>query len=751
MRISENSVIPHRSSGDRLELYWIRSWRETTRTAVDDSRSGCRGRHCESVLAFTGSGLLALVLGRSARHLLAEEHALQASTAEDCCYPRRKMDVTRKNFIEALAYVESLLPEATFACIDLEFTGLGSTRPSQLDTPAVRYATVREDADKFPPIQFGLALFKRARDPTSTDQTERPEADQDDANGRGLPQAHWQVTSFNFNVLPRASYYPPRMRYPVLDRIFNFQASTIQFLSSAGFNFMKLFEDGISWMLPEHEQTYREHVASVLQKKRTRPEVKAASRENAGNDDNRKLRLRWEQLIAEWLNELKHASPAKQQSVQVRAFSLPRLAYERHFVFDYIRTTHPRIAASTMSGQEGTQVKLQLYPTIEDAQSRQEEMLLEEVEHEVSRSVAFRLVVDAMRRAKIPIIVHNGLMDLVKVYANFVGPPSESMLSFKTAFQEAFPVMYDTRWMLQQECDRHESIRKLVDANKVRGIRETRRVLTDEARKLGILKATPIVRTFVPTGKLSSNGKRIGAAFIKKDGGELGYEIFGTVPEVQQKPDVHGFGRYAEEDSARFEHEAGFDALETGLLFLLFLEMQNQSAMDSMTPGVSLGDLNGALNQIYLGSCGGYRRIDLQGGDAPEENVFFRTGNGIVVTVNADQGKNGNSKIATPRHFREVLSTVTKGTQFEGGRSLYFPSGPTTFLALLHRSKEEEGTPQAVAVGGKRDREDDLSNEAMRQQIQKVIDNGRLVGATIVRYEDAVGNGELSSKSRRVV
>ena len=72
------------------------------------------------------------------------------------------MHVTKQNFDEVIENIEMYLPTAAFVAIDEEMTGISMDEQSCYsmgDTPAKRYAKMREVASRYNIIQFGMALF----------------------------------------------------------------------------------------------------------------------------------------------------------------------------------------------------------------------------------------------------------------------------------------------------------------------------------------------------------------------------------------------------------------------------------------------------------------------------------------------------------------------------------------------------------------------------------------------------------------
>jgi hypothetical protein len=74
------------------------------------------------------------------------------------------MNVTVKNFNETFPKVKEAIDKADFLAFDLELTGLHwdkEAQPNVMDDISIRYQKVRETANNFAIIQFGLCCFSR--------------------------------------------------------------------------------------------------------------------------------------------------------------------------------------------------------------------------------------------------------------------------------------------------------------------------------------------------------------------------------------------------------------------------------------------------------------------------------------------------------------------------------------------------------------------------------------------------------------
>eukprot|EP00058_Branchiostoma_floridae_P020629 XP_002606119.1 hypothetical protein BRAFLDRAFT_125118 [Branchiostoma floridae] len=140
------------------------------------------------------------------------------------------MEITRHNFKQVIDQVSEAVDEASFLCIDGEFTGLNNGPALHgFDTPQERYDKLRKGSLDFLFVQFGLCAFKY--------ETE---------------ESRFVARPFNFYIFPR----PLNRNAP--DCRFLCQASSLHFLASQGMDFNKVFRDGIPYLSPVDEQQMRD-------------------------------------------------------------------------------------------------------------------------------------------------------------------------------------------------------------------------------------------------------------------------------------------------------------------------------------------------------------------------------------------------------------------------------------------------------------------------------------------------------------
>ncbi|XP_065299675.2 poly(A)-specific ribonuclease PARN-like isoform X3 [Dermacentor albipictus] len=151
----------------------------------------------------------------------------------DVAVPRTTMEVTAKNFQEQFGQLKAAVENASFVAVDCEFTGLHLDRSTHAyDTPEERYRKLRETSLDFLVVQVGVCTF------------------QYDKEKHG-----YNYKAFNFYVCPKQTVKGAP------DRMFQCQASSLQFLSQHGFDFNKLFSQGVSYLKAEEAAQLRESLS----------------------------------------------------------------------------------------------------------------------------------------------------------------------------------------------------------------------------------------------------------------------------------------------------------------------------------------------------------------------------------------------------------------------------------------------------------------------------------------------------------
>lgn len=516
------------------------------------------------------------------------------------------------------------------------------------------------------------------------------------------PPPGWISIPFNFNIHPRAVYYPPQERYPIIDKTFRMQASTVTFLGTHGFDFNRNFHEGVSWLRPVDEAFLRNHVSNIL-KRRHNPK-QSSWHANKSQEDIKTVEDVYKKISA-WVIEDKRphqqqrepsdSSSSVPDDPKITLIPYPAQPGARRMIFELVRDKFPYISVSIRRVGPKLYFRLALFTTSDLAEKDRKRNHHNEVDDFVRPRVGIRNAIDLLRQHKVPIVVHHGLMDLAKLYGNFVGDLPPQLSDFKKKFAEAFPRMFDTRSAMERVSDWNVDVGEFLPRDPfvrhemcdyVKGMREVAR-----ARKLHHISSFD---TFIPTCALQKVDDPASALLIDR----IDHMV---IPEFardwQTDGDRFGFGRYLLHSSKGFRHEAGNDALETGKLFVLIQAILGSNQNDAEL-----------WNKIHLSSCGGFRHIDIKQNEISGDMNDWLLANVVIVKGLWDEK-------GRDHRCRKILRRLTKNTIFDGNSNFVIVS-KTIFVGLLRR--KENGDDTFVA-----------------DEVKKVIDNGSNLKLDVFRYE----------------
>lgn len=139
------------------------------------------------------------------------------------------MDVTRSTFLDVLPEIEEAVAKCDFLSIDEELSGLRKGRGGDVfDLQEERYRKMRDACMGYSIIQFGLSCFRKQEGDTNS----------------------YLCHTFNIFIFPYKVLGLPRQP----EKNVELQASAVLFLRSHGFDFNRLFDEGISFLTLREEQ-----------------------------------------------------------------------------------------------------------------------------------------------------------------------------------------------------------------------------------------------------------------------------------------------------------------------------------------------------------------------------------------------------------------------------------------------------------------------------------------------------------------
>uniref|UniRef100_A0A182JQ87 Poly(A)-specific ribonuclease RNA-binding domain-containing protein n=1 Tax=Anopheles christyi TaxID=43041 RepID=A0A182JQ87_9DIPT len=310
--------------------------------------------------------------------------------------------------------------------MDCEFTGLASDRTIfPFDTPEEVYLKMVENSPQYIIVQFGLCAFR----------VEPPGEEEEDAQ----PRVSYKC--YNFYCYPKGR-----------TNVFSCQGESMRFLADNGFDFNRLFREGLSYANEAEEQRYR---ADLKDRQATRAANILAAAESELTEEDPKA--------GETNDVNKIPVPAEhQQQVDDTAASIEEFlqsdrqelivgncnAFQRKLIYQMIEQRYQRkISTSTVSIENNQKaIKVERKRSTEEEQAMDEQRRTRENE-DLETNVGLSLVLQELAKTRKLIIGHNMLLDLFYVLRQFFRPLPADYQEFKKLTKEYFPLLLDTKYL----------------------------------------------------------------------------------------------------------------------------------------------------------------------------------------------------------------------------------------------------------------------------------------------------------------
>ncbi|CAO3595265.1 unnamed protein product [Absidia cylindrospora] len=448
------------------------------------------------------------------------------------------MEILKKNFEASLPTIRAALLDADFISINAEFTGLFTpdAKFSSLDDIQRRYSKAHHHIQSYTIVQYGVCAFKQ----TASGITAKP---------------------FNFYV------YGGDTDNIQSNRNFLSNASSLSFLQSNRFDFNKLIDQGIPFYNYAEERslftTNSGH--DIIGRHPATPDTSL-------NKHSRSFIELLRNNLAIWLQK----GATNPLVVSTNNGHQKKLVYQelQHGRYNGFLKGIPRDTRNMHVVKIKSEDRFEKSPK--------------------SPTLNFRHVIEAIKEAKCPVVIHNGMYDVCHTVDQFWHNLPEQASDFKKLVNTMWNTVVDTKYMAEF----HPILQKCFNSTVLGSLFNT---VEEELRNGG-----HVIRM------------------------------------------ADGFDRYSVEGNPNSSHEAGYDAYMTGVIYLGFVHYikekeeeeqakisqgngANNKTNDVSTSTTSSKDslfMNESItpfyNKIFLMRCD-QPYIDLQGEEKIERNRFFLT------------------------------------------------------------------------------------------------------------------------------
>ncbi|XP_057975352.1 poly(A)-specific ribonuclease PARN [Malania oleifera] len=355
-------------------------------------------------------------------------------------------NVTRSNFDAALADLRRLVRAADFVSVDLEMTGVTSApwRESfEFDRYDVRYLKVKDSAEKFAVIQFGVCPFR------------------------------WDHSKQSFTAHPHNFYIFPRPECPVDGSSYEFlcQTTSIDFLAKYQFDFNLCIHEGISYLSRGQEGEALRRMSLAYG-----DEISESWCDLKGVQDTPLIRMadvffveRMKNRINEWhcaiLRNRNHMCQSQDSSNDSKkqfqtifykmrpAFMLNGFtSHQLRLIQLVIKKHFGDLAYVRVSGENSCLEHLIVHTDSEDDRRALmkdvKDELRKEAEKKIKAAAGFRHVIDLLSSEQKLIVGHNCFLDIAHIYSKFLGPLPLTAEEFVSSVHKYFPSIIDTKILL---------------------------------------------------------------------------------------------------------------------------------------------------------------------------------------------------------------------------------------------------------------------------------------------------------------
>ncbi|XP_060523091.1 poly(A)-specific ribonuclease PARN-like [Cylas formicarius] len=321
------------------------------------------------------------------------------------------MEVTQSNFEQLLPEIEKAINGCSFLSVDCELTGLkvALNNINAFDSPEQYYKKITRDCKEFLVIQYGITLFRYEKG-----------------------ENRFRHQSFNFYVFRR------NLHKYVPDQRFLCQTSSIDFLIANGFDFNKLFKDGISYLNDTEENASKKLLTEQHEKR-----LAFINTNVDENNDNIPIPESAQVFLDDVVRKLEDFLDGKDTELY-----LPKCnAFLRKLVYQVNREKfRDKISLETKEVEKERVLCATRIKTTEE-RGKDEKRNFSDSLNELNRYLGFSKVIRLIVKSGKLVIGHNFLLDFLHTIEKFLTPLPEDYNDFKECAGSMFSRILDTKFM----------------------------------------------------------------------------------------------------------------------------------------------------------------------------------------------------------------------------------------------------------------------------------------------------------------
>ncbi|XP_055686849.1 poly(A)-specific ribonuclease PARN-like [Lutzomyia longipalpis] len=322
------------------------------------------------------------------------------------------MEILDTNFSEKLPEIVECIRKANFVALDQEFTGLfrDSTFGQPYASVQSHYSKMAKLFDGFIVIQLGISAFW---------------VDPED-------ETKFQCRTFNIYLYPRGRR-----------STFRFEGSCIDFLVSNGFDFNKLFLNGVSYCSIQDAEKMKAQLQqrhAEMAEQMARNEADLTSHIPVPNGEK--------ETIDKACEEIDKFLASDDEELILDSYN----GFQRKLIYQAIEEKF--FGKVTASPKEMEKNRKAMAITRKKSREEEKKIFEEKCEQEMKNldaQIGVTHIFNALAESKVLIICHNMFLDLMYFMRQFTGPLPDDLNEYKKLVHDHFPSILDTKYLCSGE------------------------------------------------------------------------------------------------------------------------------------------------------------------------------------------------------------------------------------------------------------------------------------------------------------